>query len=124
MNNQKMTHIAIDLGATSGRVILYTQDKSLELIHRFKHNIIEKSTLLYWDIQNIFNEIIIGLKKVHRLGIIPNSLGIDTWAVDYALLDEDGTLIEGIRSYRSTIPTDVIESSHTLISQEKLYALL
>lgn len=123
MNNKLSSHVAIDIGATSGRVILYTPKQPLSVIHRFKHMTVDKPSGLFWDVESIFNEVIIGLKKIHQQGIHPKTVAIDTWAVDYALLDQDNKIIEGVRSYRHPMPQSIIDDVWQAVSRKELYAI-
>ena len=100
--------LAIDIGASSGRHILgWLEDGKMhtEEIYRFQNG--PKRTQnkdgkvsLMWDTEALFSEIVNGLKKAGELGKIPESIGIDTWGVDYVLLDADGKVIDGVYCYR------------------------
>ena len=98
-----MYFLAIDIGASSGRHILahLENDKLiLEEIYRFKNGLIAEEGKLYWDISNLFKEIINGLLICKKINKIPNYIGVDTWACDYALLDRNDNLIDKIYCYR------------------------
>lgn len=85
-------YLAIDIGASSGRHILGHLENGrmvLEEIHRFPNGNIEKDGELIWDIDGLFREILVGMRKCKEAGKIPVSVGIDTWAVDIVLLDEN-----------------------------------
>ena len=95
--------LAIDIGASSGRHILahLENDKLvLEEIYRFKNGAEDSEGKLVWNHKHLFESIVEGLKKCKEIGKIPASIGIDTWGVDYALLDENDNLINEIYSYR------------------------
>ena len=95
--------LAVDIGASSGRLILGSvQQEKLELneIHRFENKMIKKGQHYCWDINRLFSEIKKGIKKCNDLGIKPESIGIDTWAVDFVLLDENGELLTDAVAYR------------------------
>ena len=84
-------YLAVDIGASSGRHILAHLENGklqLEEVHRFYNGMSEKDGELCWDFVTLFKEIKAGLKKCKELNKIPVSIGIDTWGVDYALLDE------------------------------------
>ena len=84
--------VAIDLGATSGRVILATIDNAqigMEEIHRFPDTIIQMQGHFYWDLPAIYKSVIEGLKKVAERGIHIESIGIDTWGVDFAFFSKE-----------------------------------
>jgi rhamnulokinase len=84
--------LAIDMGASSGRHILgFMEDGKLKLeeIYRFENGIVDIDGTLCWDIDHLFTEIKNGLKECKKLGKIPETVAIDTWGVDYVLLDKD-----------------------------------
>ena len=106
MQNQKIVyHLAVDIGASSGRHILgYLIDGELktEEIYRFPNGVKNKDGTLIWDVKELFSHVVAGLKKAKELGKIPVTVGIDTWAVDYALLDKDDNLIGDVVAYRDS----------------------
>lgn len=75
---------------------------TLEEIHRFPNGNVEKDGELTWDVDALFKEVITGMKKCKELGKIPVSVGIDTWAVDFVLLDEDNNRIGNAVGYRDS----------------------
>ena len=98
-------YLAVDIGASSGRHMLaHLEDGKvvLEEIHRFSNGMIEVDGHKRWDIDELFRQIIIGLKKCKELGKIPVSMGIDTWAVDYVLLDEKDNVVRPCFGYRDS----------------------
>lgn len=100
-HKQGQNHIAIDIGASSGRVVCGTLQEpegtlSLTEIHRFSNGFSEKNGNLYWDVDYLFAEIVKGLQKAKSKGIEHCTVGIDTWAVDYVLLDQKGTRIHEV----------------------------
>lgn len=117
-------YLAIDMGASSGRLILGHLDKGrleLEEIHRFENGMIEKNGELCWDYQGIFKEIKEGLKKCVRAGKIPKSMGIDTWGVDFALVQNDGSLVGDTVGYRSSRTNGMDEEVAKIIPTDELY---
>ena len=93
MNNY---YLAVDLGASSGRVIGgYIEDGRLilEELHRFENGMTREDGSLCWDYNHIFSEILKELKICASRKEKPVSLGIDTWGVDYVLLDSDGLVL-------------------------------
>ena len=98
-----MNYFAIDLGATSGRTMLCRIDDgkiSIEEVSRFANPIIEVRNHCYWDILHLYNEIISGLATVARQGIEIDSIGIDTWGVDFVCFGSDGDILSAPLSYR------------------------
>jgi rhamnulokinase len=110
-------YLALDLGAESGRAMLaHVGGHKVEIseLHRFKNTPVQLPTGLYWDTLNLFHQICEGIrvaaKSVDRL----DGIGVDTWGVDFGLLDAGGELIENPRHYRDTrtygAPEEVFES--------------
>ncbi len=98
-------HLAIDIGASSGRHILgWIHDGKIiqQEIYRFDNGIIEKDGHLCWNIDHLISEIIAGLCICHEKNIIPKTIGVDTWAVDYVLLDRSQQRIGNCISYRDS----------------------
>ena len=123
-------YLAIDIGASSGRHILaYLKDGKMvtEEIYRFQNGPEEVVAYdgkehLVWTHERLFGEILNGLKKAKELGKIPYSVGIDTWGVDYALLDENDEAVGGIYCYRDHRTDATIPEVHSVIPFEALYA--
>ncbi|MBQ6475871.1 MAG: rhamnulokinase [Clostridia bacterium] len=100
-----MMHLAVDIGASSGRHILgWLEDGTIRLkeIYRFENRLIEKNGHLCWDIDRLFDEILNGIRAVREAGYAPETMGIDTWGVDYVLLDEQGERIGDAVAYRDS----------------------
>ncbi len=116
--------LAIDMGASSGRHILgYLEDGKLKLqeIYRFENGIIDIDGTLCWDIQKLFAEIKNGLKECKNRGIIPDTVAIDTWGVDYVLLDENKKEIMPAVSYRDGRTSGIPEKIDEIIPRKDLY---
>lgn len=117
-------YLAVDIGASSGRVIWGTlRDGALKLqeIHRFGNGFREKDGHYFWDIDYLLEQILSGLQKAKALGIDECALGIDTWAVDYVLLDREGERIGEVYAYRDPRTHDAPERLHRLISFQDIY---
>ncbi len=142
-------YLAIDIGASSGRHLLAhmengeegTQSVSLmsrtqcstppaqgrngviryEEIHRFANEMKEADGHKVWDLDHLFSEIIAGMKKCVTLGKIPVSMGVDTWGVDYVLLDEAGKRIGPSYAYRDNRTKGADEAVYRIIPENKLY---
>ena len=115
---------AVDLGATSGRTIVghLEQDKlELRQLTRFPNNIIQVSGHFYWDILALYNEIIKGLKIVAEEKIPIESIGIDTWGVDFVFIGKDGELLRNPYSYRDPHTVGAPEAFFKIIPREKVY---
>ena len=118
------TVIGIDLGATSGRVILaHVGEESLSMVevHRFANRMTEVGGRLYWDIHALFDEILQGLRAAARCGEPVASIGIDTWGVDFACFDADGQLLGLPRAYRDPYTDGVPERLFEEIPRERVY---
>ena len=116
--------VAVDLGATSGRVILATfggEGVKMEEIHRFPSPIIQMCGHFYWDLPAIYQSVLKGLKVVAERGIDIQSIGIDTWGVDVALFGEDGTMLSLPHSYRDPHTVGAPEVFFKRMPREELY---
>lgn len=116
--------LAIDIGASSGRHILCSMHDGkmvLEEIYRFQNNVKYINRHYCWDIDYLFHEVVEGIKACVENNKIPETLGIDTWAVDYVLLDESNQRIEEAYAYRDTRVDSYIEDNMNSDLLEKLY---
>ena len=117
-------YLAIDIGASSGRHILAHMENGkmiLEEIYRFPNGMIEKNGHKCWDTEALFDAIIEGMKKCKEVGKVPVSMGIDTWAVDYVLLDKENKRIGDAIGYRDGRTMGMDEKVYAIIPEEKLY---
>lgn len=118
-------YLAIDIGASSGRHILGHIENGklcLEEIYRFDNNIKNENGTLVWDIDKLFSEVKSGIAKCKQLGKFPKTVAIDTWGVDYALLDENKKEILPAVSYRDGRTTEAVKEANNIISQAELYS--
>ena len=117
-------YLAIDIGASSGRHILGYIDNGrlkLEEIHRFENYITNQNGTLVWDIEHLASEVKKGIAKCKEIGKTPCTVAIDTWGVDYVLLDESKQEILPAVSYRDSRTNRVINKVESIISAEELY---
>ncbi|MEV7663220.1 rhamnulokinase family protein [Paenarthrobacter sp. NPDC089316] len=122
---------AVDIGASSGRVMLGrvspTSGVALETIHRFPNGVVELDGGLRWAFDALFAEVLKGLTAAAAVAASNGerivSLGIDTWAVDYGLVDSSGQLVSAPFSYRDERSRATVERVHAVIPPEKLYAV-
>ena len=95
--------LAVDIGATSGREVVCFRDNAgrfrFEEVHRFPNAILNVSGHYYWDIFAIYASIIEGFRKCVSAGYHPESIGIDTWGVDFGFVADDGTILGLPRAY-------------------------
>jgi len=118
-------HLAIDIGASSGRHILgWLEDGRLhtEEVHRFPNGMKKIDGSLCWDVEALFNEILAGLKKCAEVGKIPASAAIDTWGVDFVLLDKHGKLAGPAVAYRDNRTDGMDLEVRKYISESELYS--
>lgn len=119
-------YLAIDIGASSGRHILgWLEDGKIKMeeIYRFENHIKIQQDKLLWDTEYLFEEIINGMKKCKELNKIPTSIAIDTWAVDYVLLDENDMVLGDVYAYRDNRTEGMDKEVYKYISPGKLYEL-
>ncbi len=119
--------LAFDIGASSGRAILGTisnNQLSLKEIHRFENQMVEINGSFYWNIFSLFGELKTGLKKcIHDFGIQPESVGVDTWGVDIALLDRNGMIVGLPYAYRDPRTDTAMEEVFKIVPQKELYRM-
>ena len=118
-------YLAVDIGASSGRHILAHLEEGrmvLEEVHRFPNGMVEKDGENVWDVDELFAQIKLGLKKCAQLGKIPVSVGVDTWGVDFVLLDENGARIGNAVAYRDKRTNGMDEEVYKIIPEDELYA--
>lgn len=116
--------LAIDIGASSGRHIIgsiVNGTLKTEEIYRFTNGADLKNGQLVWDTARLFGEIVAGLKHAKAIGKAPSYIGIDTWAVDYALLDKNDELIGEVYCYRDGRTERAVDGVHRIISFDELY---
>ena len=118
-------YLAIDIGASSGRHILsWIQDGKmmLEEIYRFPNGMKEVNGEKLWDVEALFGHIKAGMKKCVEHDKIPCSVGIDTWAVDYVLLDAADRVLGKTYGYRDSRTKGMDAEVYRIIPEDALYA--
>ena len=117
--------LAVDIGASSGRHILGHVENGklvLEEVYRFSNGANMVDNKFCWNIERLFSSVLEGLKKCKEIGKIPYSIGIDTWGVDYALLDGNDNLIGEVYSYRDGATQNLIGEIESLCPREYSYS--
>ena len=117
-------YLAIDIGASSGRHILgHMEDGKmvLEEMYRFPNGMTEENGQRCWNVKALFRAILEGMKKCKEAGKIPVSMGIDTWAVDFVLLDKKNKMLGDAVGYRDSRTAGMDEKVYEIIPEEKLY---
>ena len=118
-------YLAIDIGASSGRHILgHVEDGRivLEEMYRFDNKQVHKNGHDCWDMDNLWSGILGGLKACKEAGKIPQTIGIDTWAVDFVLIDKDGNPVGDAVAYRDGRTKEVDKLVDKIIPAQELYA--
>ena len=118
-------YLAVDIGASSGRHMLASMKDGkmqLEEVYRFPNGMDNKNGTLCWDVDRLITEIKNGLKKCKEIGKIPVSMAIDTWGVDYVLLDKDDRILGDTVGYRDSRTEGMDEKVYEVIPQDELYA--
>jgi rhamnulokinase len=117
-------HLAIDIGASSGRLVLGRLEENLmktEEIHRFPNGMVERNGHLCWNLDSLFDEILAGMKKCAGSGKTPTSVGIDTWGVDFVLLDDGGNVLGDTIAYRDSRTNGIDKIIYGIIPEAELY---
>ncbi len=118
-------YLAVDIGASSGRHILgHIRDGKmvLEEIYRFENSMDRRDGKLLWDTRRLFAEIVSGMQMCRKKGKIPVNMSIDTWAVDYVLLDGEGQVLGDTYGYRDGRTAGLDKEVYALVPEEELYA--
>ncbi len=117
--------LAFDFGASSGRAIIgcFDGDKiTLEEVHRFSNDPVSVGGTVYWDVLRLFYEIKQGIVKAKIAGGF-DSIGIDTWGVDFGLIDSEGKLMENPVHYRDARTVGLVDEAFKTMPKEKLYGI-
>lgn len=115
--------LAIDFGASSGRAIVGSFDGekiTLNEVHRFSNDPVKVGNTVYWDVLRLFHEIKQGVIMAKQLGSF-DSIGIDTWGVDFGLLDKYGCLLENPVHYRDERTKGLIEECAKTVPNDEFY---
>ena len=120
---------AVDIGASSGRVLLGRLEQAeageptlaIEEIHRFDNRFIHRFGQDCWDVDNLVWQIESGLEKIIAMGIVPASVGVDTWGVDFVLLDANGRMIGDAVAYRDHRTDGMMEDFFTRMPRAEIY---
>lgn len=116
---------AVDLGASSGRVVVGQvgpDQLALTEVHRFPNVPVTRPDGLYWNIEGLFRESLVGLAKAVSAADDLVSVGVDSWAVDYSLVDATGRLLAPVHHYRDSRSDGAAAKVHAVVSEESLYA--
>lgn len=117
-------HLAVDIGASSGRHILGHVEQGrivLEEVYRFENGPQKRGGHLCWDFATLAREVVNGLKACAKLGKVPATLGVDTWGVDFALVDREGRILGDTVAYRDSRTQGMDALVEELIPAQELY---
>jgi rhamnulokinase len=117
---------AVDLGASGGRVMAGVVEPgcvTLHPVHRFSNKAENVAGHLRWNFTRLFGEVLVGLARLGRDFPDVESIGVDTWGVDYGLLDDDGRLIAEPIAYRDDRTGKAVDDVHSRISPRELFAI-
>ena len=118
-------HLAIDIGASSGRHILgWVEGGRMHLkeVYRFENRLVEKNGHLCWEMDRLWQNVLAGLKACKDAGCTPETVGIDTWAVDFVLLDAAGEILGDTVAYRDSRTEGVRQALEPVLSFAEHYA--
>jgi rhamnulokinase len=122
----ELTLAAVDLGASSGRVMVGRvgpQRLDLHEVHRFPNRPVRTAGTMHWDILGLYAGVLDGLRAAGRDGGRLDGVGIDSWAVDYGLLDADGALLGNPVHYRDARHATAVPAVHAVVPPEELYRI-
>ena len=118
-------HLAIDIGASSGRHILgWVEDGRMHLkeVYRFENRLAEKNGHRCWEMDRLWQNVLAGLKACKDAGCTPETVGIDTWAVDFVLLDAAGEILGDTVAYRDSRTEGVRQALEPVLPFAEHYA--
>lgn len=122
----KKSYLAVDMGASSGRLLIGHFDGErveLEEVHRYMNGPVEMSGSYYWNLLGLWSEVRNGLRlSGEKFGATVESVGVDTWGVDYAYLDKNGKLLGNPYCYRDPRTDGVMEKSFETVPREEIFA--
>jgi len=121
-----MAYLALDLGAGSGRAIVAILEDNrikLEEVHRFNNPPVKLGDTLYWNFLSLFSDIKEGIRLAAKSGYHLRGIAVDTWGVDFGLLDESGGLLSNPVCYRDARTTGMSDYSKKYISVEEFYEI-
>ncbi len=117
-------YLAIDIGASGGRHILGSVDNGkicLEEVYRFENGMEKVDGSLCWNTHKIFHEILEGMKRCKEIGKIPVSVGVDTWGVDFVLIDKNENIVGNTVGYRDSRTMDMPAELEKIVSAKEMY---
>lgn len=126
MTTGRRVFAAVDVGASSGRVVAGVVDGesiALDVVHRFANRMQSIDGHLRWDFTGLYDDVLTGLAALAARYPEVESIGVDTWGVDYGLLDGDGNLLAEPITYRDDRTADVVGDVHARVAARELFAI-
>lgn len=121
-------YLAADIGGSNGRVLLARFDGTrfdLDVLHRFQNNVINVMDQYHWDVLRIYSELLVGMTKfVHQHGKTLDGIGIDTWGVDFGLLDRAGRLLGNPVGYRDPRTNGMVDKMCQIVPKREIFGLV
>lgn len=120
----KKYYLAVDIGASSGRHILCHMENGrmvLEEVYRFENRMVDLGGTKCWDCDRLFDEIKKGMRRCAEWGKIPVSMGVDTWGVDFMLVDEEGNRVGNAVAYRDSRTQGMDAEVFSIVSERELF---
>ena len=117
-------YLAVDIGASSGKMVLARMDGdklSTEEVWRFPNGAKKKNGRRCWDVDALFSEIKAGLRHCAEIGKKPSSMGVDTWGVDFVLLDGENNRLGDAVAYRDSRTAGMDAKLREILTEEELY---
>ena len=121
---KRLQLLGFDYGASNGRAILGTLEDgklTIQEMHRFPNEPVQMGDRFYWDFPRLYAEMRRGLLKCAQAGVEPDSIGIDTWGVDFGLLDENGRLLGNPIHYRDKMTDNAMEKAFRIMPKEQIF---
>ena len=118
--------LAVDIGASSGRHILGKKDGDklwMKEIYRFENGMVQRNGHLCWNLDVLFNHVKAGMKKCAEEGVVPVSVGIDTWGCDFVLLDVEKKILGDSVAYRDSRTETIPEKVAKIVPDAALYEI-
>ncbi|HPE96121.1 MAG TPA: rhamnulokinase family protein, partial [Bacillota bacterium] len=115
--------LAFDFGASNGRAIIaqyYDEKLTVTEVHRFPNTPVSINDTLYWDVLKLYDEIKISIRKAQQLGGF-DSIGIDTWGLDFGIIGTDGALVQNPVHYRDSRTSGIAEETERILTRSELY---
>ena len=119
------TYLALDLGAESGRAIVGTLDGdtlTLKAVHRFSNGPVQLPDGIHWDVLRLWSEIKTGIASAVKQGAKLDGIGLDTWGVDFALLDKNKALLSNPFHYRDARTDGILDEAFKRMSRAEIFA--